>query len=278
MTSIFLFIDGKQKGPFFPGQIRSLLAEGSITNETPAWHEGLADWSSVGALLATLPAASGPPPVPPSAMPQPRRAANSSQSNGMMWVIILVVCGFVGIFVLACLAGVALGPITAGIKKAKENMAMQQSRAIALALFTYAQDHNGKYPDGKTSTEVFQALIDDKEVADPEIFFIQMPGKTRPTSNKLTAENVSFDVTEGVTADSPTDLPLVYTTGYTVVYSLGAIATPDPTGPVSPFPGIAVASVDNSARFQTFPRGATSIQLMRQALLPKSQAYQQLKP
>ncbi len=50
--------------------------------------------------------------------------------------------------------------------------AVQTTRTIGLCLYRYAQDHNGQYPDGKTSTEVFQQLIDEKYVTDPSIFYL----------------------------------------------------------------------------------------------------------
>ena len=39
---------------------------------------------------------------------------------------------------------------------------LQKPRMINLLLFSYANDHNGKYPTGASSTEVFQKLIDEK--------------------------------------------------------------------------------------------------------------------
>ena len=49
------------------------------------------------------------------------------QSGGFTLVELLVVIG-----IIAILAGVALGPITSGIKKAKESAAMQSCRSIGL--------------------------------------------------------------------------------------------------------------------------------------------------
>jgi type II secretory pathway pseudopilin PulG len=196
--------------------------------------------------------------------------------------IIVGVIVFMSIPVIACLAGVALGPITNGINKAKENMTMQQARQIDIAMFAYASDHNGAYPDGKTSTEVFQKLLDEKYVTDPTVFYFDMAGKTKPASDKLTAESVCFDATSGVTSDSSNDLPVVFSTGYTVTYSPGAGATRDP-GVQLPFPGIVAAFKSNRAQwmgspnFRVEPDGSID-QFVPSTFDPGTKTYQQLKP
>jgi hypothetical protein len=102
---------------------------------------------------------------------------------------------------------------------------MQTSRAIALALFQCANDNDGQYPDGSSSTEVFQKLIDGNYISDPAIFYIPMDGKTPgQPGERLKPENVCYDVTSGVTSSSPDDLPLVFVTGYTVDYQPGGQA------------------------------------------------------
>ncbi len=277
MPDIYLHVDGQQTGPYQPAQVRQLLTEAKISAATLAWHQGLAGWTAVGQVLASFPAegVSSPlPPLPPSTAPVPAR-------KGMnVGIVIAIIAGavLVGLFVLSCLAGIALGPITNGIKKAKENMAMQQARMIEIAMFSYANDHNGAYPDGKTSTEVFQKLVDEKYISNPAILYLAMPGKTRPTSNKLTADNVCFDVTSGVTADSSDDLPIVFSTGYIVTYSAGAAATRDSGVEGSPFPGMAVAYKSNAARFDSALPDGTVPQIVPAGFDPGTKIYRQLKP
>jgi len=106
---------------------------------------------------------------------------------------------------------------------------MQQARQVGLILFQYAQDHQGQYPDGKTSTEVFQRLIDENYVTDPQIFyaaFADISGKVQPTSDHLKPENVSWDVTCCVDSSAPNGLPVVFLTGYKVSYQPSASAIP----------------------------------------------------
>jgi hypothetical protein len=278
MPEIYLYLNGQQTGPYQPAQLRQLLAEGKITAEIPAWHKDLTDWSTVAQVLAQFPApASGPPPyVPPSAPPAP-----SPQKKGMSGcTIAAIIVGAILVLLLPCCAGIALGSITNGIKKAKENTALQQSRALGLAMFAYASDHNGTYPDGKTSTEVFQKLLDQKYISDPGLFYIfGAPGKMKATTSTLTTANVCFDVTSGVTADSSNDLPVVFSTGYTVTYIAGASATKD-SGSVSPFPGMAVAFKSNRAQFFNADAelDGNVPAIVPTTFDPGTKTYQQLRP
>jgi hypothetical protein len=272
MPSIYLYLDGRQKGPFTPEQVFQLLDSGGATGATPAWHEGLTEWSTVSAVLAASPA--GPPPPPP---PQKSKGLGGC-------AIAAIVCGALCVLMLPCCAGIALGPINAGIKLATQNVAMQRARQIELCMFSYATDHNGAYPDGKTSTEVFQKLLDGKYVTDPAIFYLAMPGKTKPTSNQLTAENVSFDVTSGVAADSSDFVPVVFCTGYTVTYAPDAkatrdqpVATPFP-GPGHKFTGIAVAYKSGFARFLLADDDGSIPYLIPPTFDAGGKTYTQLRP
>jgi type II secretory pathway pseudopilin PulG len=273
MPDIYLHLEGQQTGPYQLAQVRQLVAEGKLSTDTPAWYQGLSAWGTVASVLAAFPVTG----VPPVSIPPPPPPPVRQGMNGCALAAIIVCAVFGGIFVLSCLAGIALGPITNGIKKAKENMAMQQARGIELAMFAYATDNNGAYPDGKTSTEVFQKLIDGKYISDPGIFYVAMPGKIKATSDKLTADNVCYDVTSGVAADSSDGLPVVFSTGYSVTYSAGASATRDP-GILTAFPGIDVAYKSNSARFiQAGPDGEIP-DFIPANFDPGNKTYQQLRP
>jgi type II secretory pathway pseudopilin PulG len=162
-----------------------------------------------------------------------------------------IVKGLLTAFLLVILLGVFLGPVTPSLRKARESAAMQTSRTIALAMFQFANDNGGKYPTGRSSTEVFQQLIDGKYVADPAIFYIDMPGKSRPQTPQLKPENVCYDVTVPVDSNSPDGLPLVFVTGYRVEYKAGGSAIPLAPSP-SPFgfDGLAVCYKSNNAWFK----------------------------
>jgi hypothetical protein len=112
------------------------------------------------------------------------------------------------------------------LSQAPQNKAIFQARTIGLAFQQYAADHGGKFPEGKTSTEVFQKLLDEKYVTDPATFYYPLPGKVKPDTVTLKSENVSWDVTCCVDASSPDGLPVVFLTGYSVAYQAGAKVVP----------------------------------------------------
>jgi hypothetical protein len=128
----------------------------------------------------------------------------------------------------------------------KSSAAMQQARAIYLLITAYADAHNGVYPTGNSSTEVFQKLVDENHmkptgksleevlhnvvgsdsVTDPAIFCLAMAGKSPATSTRLRPENVCFDVTIPLGKSSPDEMPAVFVTGYKISYVSGGTATP----------------------------------------------------
>jgi hypothetical protein len=98
-------------------------------------------------------------------------------------------------------------------------------------MYSYASDHEGKYPQGTNSTEVFQRLLDGGYTTDPVLFFyLGVDGKTRPEAGQkqLKPENVCFDVTAGLDSTDPNSdtVPLVFLTGYRVTYVAGVLPTP----------------------------------------------------
>jgi len=124
-----------------------------------------------------------------------------SNRGGFTLVELLVVIG-----IIAILAGVALGPITSQIKKAKESSAVQQSHAIGLAMFAFANDNNQLYPDtsnpsaGKTgAVAVAYALLNGGYVSDPAQLWIsggkatKYSGSGGAGATSITASNISFD-------------------------------------------------------------------------------------
>ena len=140
------------------------------------------------------------------------------------WILNLIYI-FVG---LCIFAGLAFGPTTPPSRSNRWALTMQ-SRNIGLSLNQYAIDHNGHYPEGKSSTEVFQHLLDEKYVDDPSVFYAQwvhMPGKVWPQSNQLKPENVCWDVTRCVDSSGPDGLPLVFLSGYRITYQSGSRAMP----------------------------------------------------
>jgi hypothetical protein len=124
-----------------------------------------------------------------------------------------------------------IGGMTPGIppRRAWHSIESEHVRLIAQAMLRYAQDHQGRYPSGKSSTEVFQKILDggyaDYYEIQASLFYFPIKGKTPPLAGQpLKPENVCFDVT-GLAASSDSDeLPLVFSTGFKVSYEPGASA------------------------------------------------------
>jgi prepilin-type N-terminal cleavage/methylation domain-containing protein len=193
------------------------------------------------------------------------RTARPSR-GGFTLVELLVVIG-----IIAILAGVALGPITNGIKKAKQSAGLQTVRTIATSEFTFSNDNNGAYPDtsmpsgntGSAAEAVARALLAGNYVTDPTIFWISggVAGKYTGTaaSTAIAASNISWDFAgyggSGISSNAPDQLPVVWSsvagTGGVepTIATAGALnATP---GSVDPYgtQGVAVAYKSNSAKF-----------------------------
>ena len=126
----------------------------------------------------------------------------------------------------------------------------QTSFVIACAMNQYATYHD-HYPDGKSSTEVFQKLLDGGYITDPSTFYFSMTGKTKPiTGQPLKPENVCWDVTSPVDSWAPKELPLVFSTGYKVNYVPGGAAVPL----VKPYPKYFIEDPRNwRQRLQNYP-------------------------
>ena len=104
---------------------------------------------------------------------------------------------------------------------------LQISSEIVFGMSQYANDNNGNYPDGKSSTEVFQKMLDGGYVSDPSIFYVPMAGKTKAVAGQLLKpENVCFDVTSAADRSALDGLPIVFSTGYKVNYVPGGVAVP----------------------------------------------------
>jgi len=165
------------------------------------------------------------------------RTAHSSSRGGFTLVELLVVIG-----IIAILAGVALGPITNGIKQAQHNAAMQTGRQIGQMCFSSATDNsqNGNaYPADTTGLAICQDLLNANYATDPNVFGVpQQALYAKPTSTGtgtiLVAANVSWSftcvtltTTGGITSTASDLTPLVYfNNGFGV-----AVGTPFPASP-----------------------------------------------
>ena len=184
--------------------------------------------------------------------------------------------------------GVFVSPGKGDFKKALSSATMQTARTIALCLNAYSLDHNNHYPEGQTSTEIFQKLIDGKYVEDLSIFYLPLPGKVRPLSSQLKPENVAWDVTCCVDSSSPDTLPLVYLTGFKIDFQPGGAAkriNPLPrtwtiwwNGPDRWQTFMAMAAKGNSARVFELNEDGSIPNFVPADFDPKGKTYRQLTP
>jgi hypothetical protein len=180
------------------------------------------------------------------------------------------------LFFLVALLGTCIATWPpAGIREARTNSALQNSHAIGVALYSYAQDHNGKYPEGKSSTEIFQKLMDAGYVTDPAIFYLDLSGKTKATGKVLKPENVCWDFTAGARPDDPSNVVLVFSTGTKMDYRPGAKIRVPRNAPLGG-DGVAVFYANEAAAFMMAQDGETVIHGV--GYDPKGQHYVQLTP
>jgi hypothetical protein len=204
-----------------------------------------------------------------------KSAFSQSIKRPLQWIAVSVI--------LMAVVWIILSPLRTSVHSPVSSVTMQKVRSIGMLLYQYANDHHGVYPTGKSSTEVFQKLIDEQYVTDPSIFWegsLHIPGKVKPTSNVLSPENVCWDVTVPVDEKSPDDLPVVFTTGYKIEYVAGGNAVPLFSSSEGRSEGIAVCYHSNSARYLPDDglSNGTIAPIIDQDFNSAGKKYQQLTP
>jgi hypothetical protein len=209
---------------------------------------------------------------------------------------LLSIPGIVFFFLL----GIMMGSVSSILVHDWGRASVQTSHSIYLAMFQYSVDNNGDFPDGKSSTEIFQKLMDGGYITDPKTFYIPLAGKIEGTSSKLQPENVCWDVTASPGKNDSGELPLIFMTGYKVAYVPGGAAVPlikphlfgfesrtwlewwqgKPTPPTpGDFPGIAVVYENGSSAFRKMSQPDGTIPNFIAATFdPKGKTYRQLTP
>jgi prepilin-type N-terminal cleavage/methylation domain-containing protein len=194
-----------------------------------------------------------------------RSARSRSGKGGFTLVELLVV-----IAIIAILAGVAFGPITQGLEKAKESAGMQTARTIALSMFQYQVD-NSNFPGGNKSQDVATALVQGGYITDPSIFAKDKSHAYAGTTASITsmpASAICWDFFVESSQNTSVTPPVYYglstsdPDGMPAVFSTGQVVTPPTQGPsntplavnsagTNPFGsnGMAICYKSNSAVF-----------------------------
>ncbi len=107
------------------------------------------------------------------------------------------------------------------------SQSLYKAHRIGQALRAYANKHEGHFPEGTTSTQVCQILIDQSYLSDPTILYVALPGKVPAEGKHLKPENVGWDITAGLDLESSEKLPIVFLHGFHFVYEPDASAIPD---------------------------------------------------
>jgi hypothetical protein len=157
-----------------------------------------------------------------------------------------------------------------------------KANTIANALYRYANDHGGKYPDGTSSTEIFQKLVDAEYLSDPTVLYepsLGLPDKYEASSRQLKPENVCWDVTVPADSLTPEALPLVFETGFRVEYIPGGGAAPVISYLKGRHAGIAVCYAGlNTAYFAGYSIDGSISNFVPSGFDPQGKGYVQLTP
>jgi prepilin-type N-terminal cleavage/methylation domain-containing protein len=212
--------------------------------------------------------------------------------RGFTLVELLVVLAIISILI-----SVLVPAAWSAMKTARQSAATQSSHGIGQLITQYGLD-NGQYPDGTTSTDAFKLLIAKGYLSSADVFFLPNGQQTKfagtsPATN-LTSANVSWDIMGmngtgttpgpvGLTANSPSELPLVFSTGGTVSVPQQAgpgMATCTAAGPLGT-DGLAVTYKDNHSAFMKIDSSAgvyTISNFIAGSFDPQGQIYVQRKP
>jgi type II secretory pathway pseudopilin PulG len=175
--------------------------------------------------------------------------------SGLTRLEVLVLLGVFGIF-----GALVLPVFTSSVCDGGREKVVSNAKQIALVLFLYAGDHDGRFPEARSNAnEAFQQLlsgylsskgifVDRRSPWTPEY-----PDESGPAKSQLAAGENAFAYVCGLNRESNPEFPLVaqgFAEGSPGVYTLN----PQVKGGVGSERRAAVIRVDGSGRFEKVSR------------------------
>ncbi len=173
-----------------------------------------------------------------------------------------------------------------------EQYSAANAHNLAVALFQYSTDNNGVYPNGASSTEVFQKLYDGNYLVDPANLLLSKLDRSYvsaappvhlpahyPCWDTVTAGNRPLDSTDS------TNTPLVISTGlgpYAFQSGTNAVVIAHPDNCAWGNDGVTISYLDTSSRFvrATGVTGGTATVKLTETdfAIPPNTSYHTLTP
>ena len=130
MTSWYYGSQGQQNGPITESELRRLLADGSLTQQTLVWRDGLGEWRAV----SEVPELQAPVLTTPEVIADQQASYGVAPQSGL--AIASMVCGIVSLLLCYVNALAAIPAVICGhmaLKKIRESLQPMAGRGMAIA-------------------------------------------------------------------------------------------------------------------------------------------------
>ena len=118
-------------GPIDASVLVDALRHGQLTTNSMVWQEGMPDWQPLSMHVDAL------------GVPESMRVRTKLKSgNAGMWIVVIVVVGFIGIAVLGILAAIAIPAYQDYTLRAKLHGAINEASAAKVLVSAHLQQHS----------------------------------------------------------------------------------------------------------------------------------------
>jgi len=177
---------------------------------------------------------------------------------------------------------IAISFLTALSHGHARTMAENNSRQLGLLMMQYALDHEGQFPDGTTSTEAFQKLINAGILTSPNMLVLSLSKKDPVEAPAaLTAANVDFDVIAPMDQNDPDWIPLLISSGWKVTLEPGSVPVlvdREAARAATGNPGMVVFRKGGSVEILSMEDLKAGKLIPADAIFPRGKTYRQLRP